>query len=139
MTTFKRMLSIAIIEMTIAGCATHTTTSTTSTLSSSGAAQRYGTVVEVREDVHRTQGNPAAGAAAGAIIGGAATRGRVAGAAGGAAIGAGLSSGSSEIRRYQVRVQFEDGSVRTFAYEGGTPLRPGDQVVTTSNGRIALR
>lgn len=131
---------VAVMTASVAGCATHTTTQTTWTTPQGGGAQRYGTVVEVRETIQRRQGNPAGGAAVGAVVGGSLGRtraGTVAGAAGGAAIGAGMSQGSSQNVRYDVRVQFEDGSTRTFVYGGGTLFRPGDTVVTTPNGGLA--
>src|SRR4051812_18821646 len=78
-----------------------TTTSTTSTVWTEGAAAplRSGHVESVQEIVQRTQGNPAAGALAGALIGGLlfghgpAT---LIGAAGGAAVGAAASQGYGE-------------------------------------------
>ena len=112
---------------------------TTRTMASSGAAHRYGTVVEVREDIHRTEGNPAAGAAAGAIVGGTMARRPLAGAAGGAAIGAGMSRDQPRPVAIRFACNFEDGSMRTFAYEGGPRLHPGDQAMTTQNGRLARR
>jgi outer membrane lipoprotein SlyB len=94
-------------------------------------------VTYVREIVQRTDGNPAGGAVAGALIG-ALIGGRgpaaLLGAAGGAAVGASVSQGHSETRRYNVTVQFDDGTMQTFSYGGYSPFNPGEVVVQTPRG-----
>ena len=98
---------------------------------------RYGHVAYVRETVQRTDGNHAGGAVAGALIGAfLGGRGPAAlfGAAGGAAVGASVSQGHSETRRYDVVVQFDDGTMQTFSYGGYSPFNPGEVVVQTPRG-----
>lgn len=120
------------------GCATTTTSSTTFEPPPAFTARsRYGHVAWVRENVQRTDGNPPAGAVTGAIVGALiGGRGPAAlfGAAGGAAVGASVSQGHSESRRYDVMVQFDDGSSRIFCYGGYSPFRPGEPVVLTARG-----
>jgi outer membrane lipoprotein SlyB len=122
-----------------AGCATTTTTSTTWTDPAAVGYGRSGTVESVQEIVHRTQGNPGAGAVAGRLIGGLLFGGgrgpaAVAGAVGGAAIGAAASQGTSEQRSYQIVVRFDDGGYGEFVYGGYSPFRPSERVVVTPGG-----
>jgi outer membrane lipoprotein SlyB len=132
---------IAVLgTVSVFGCATTSTTSTT--LTAPDTYPRYGTVEAVREIVRRVQGNPVGGAVAGALIGGVLFGGHggpstLFGATAGAAAGAALSQGSSENRIYEVRVRFEDGSTGVFRYAGFSPYRPGEQVVLTPNGLAA--
>jgi outer membrane lipoprotein SlyB len=120
------------------GCVTTTTSSTTFEASPAPTVySHYGHVVWLRENVQRTDGNPAAGAVAGAIVGALiGGRGPAAlfGAAGGAAVGASVSQGHSESRRYDVMVQFDDGAARIFFYGGHSPFLPGEPVVLTPRG-----
>jgi outer membrane lipoprotein SlyB len=111
---------------------------------------RTGRVSSIRETVHRSRGNPAAGAVAGAAIGGIlgsmlgarghhrhyhpSAAGAVVGAAGGAMVGAVVSQGSSEERTYEVFVRFDDGGYETFVYSGHAPFRVGDAVQLTPSG-----
>ena len=139
MKTF-RIVALLLIGGTAAGCATTTRSSTTWTAPQPVASEswaRRGRVAWVREDVQRRDGNPAAGAAAGAVIGaliGGRGPGMLFGAAGGAAVGAAASQGHAEARRYDVMVQFEDGSWQVFSYGGYAPFQPGEYVVQTPQG-----
>jgi hypothetical protein len=56
------------------------------------------------------------------------------GAAGGAAVGAAASQGHAETRRYDVMVQFEDGTWQVFSYGGYAPFQPGEDVIQTPQG-----
>lgn len=142
----SQILALAVIAPVLAsGCVVTTTRSTTWTDQGPQYQDwaRYGRVDQVREIVQETRGDPAGGAVAGAIIGGlfgSAMGGRhngaatVAGAIGGAMIGANASQGGTVSRRYEVTVRFDDGGVQTFVYANGSPFRPGDGVVQTSQG-----
>jgi outer membrane lipoprotein SlyB len=155
-----RHVALALLPMLVLPACVATTT-TTRTWGDPYAQQqewaRYGRVEQVRETVHRQQGDPAAGAFAGAIIGGllgAAVGGgthydrwgyahhgngaasAVVGAVGGAAVGAAASSGAAEDRSYEVFVRFEDGGSETFTYRGYLPFRPGDAVTLTPRGLV---
>ncbi len=110
-----------------------------------GEWARYGRVESIQEVVRRQEGNPAGGAVAGAIIGGllgnamsyGSGAGTVVGAAGGAMVGAAASSqATSEQRRFEVYVRFEDGGVERFIYQGPPPYRVGDAVTLTPRGLI---
>ncbi len=135
-----RLIAFLIIGGLAAGCATTTRSSTTWTAPQPAASEswaRRGHVEWIRENVQRRDGNPAAGAAAGAVIGallGGRGPGMLFGAAGGAAVGAAASQGHSEAHRYDVMVQFEDGSWQVFSYGGDAPFQPGEQVVQTPQG-----
>ena len=101
----------------------------------------YGRVTQVRETVDQYRGDPAAGAVAGAVVGGvvgsAMTRGHGGGffgAIAGAMIGADASRGGETRWRYDVTVRYDDGSLRTYFYDGWTPFRVGDEVVLSSRG-----
>ncbi len=119
---------------------------------------RYGRVESIQEVVRRQEGNPGAGAVAGAILGGllgstigghthydrwgyahhhASGAGAVVGAVGGAMVGAAASQGSSEQRRFEVYVRFEDGGVERFLFPGPPPYRVGDAVTLTPRGLVA--
>ena len=132
-----RVLALALAVPAL-GCGTTTTSSTTWT--DPGAPVPYprgGRVESVQEIVHRTEGNPAAGALAGALIGGFLFgRGpaRLFGAGAGAAVGAAASSGVSEARSYQVLVHFDDNTYGMFVYRGYSPFAPGQRVVLTPQG-----
>jgi outer membrane lipoprotein SlyB len=103
---------------------------------------RYGRVEQIRETVHRQQGDPAGGAVAGAIIGGLLGNawsggrgaGTVAGAIGGAMVGAASSQGQAEQRVYEVFVRFDDGALEPFVYQGYLPFQVGEPVVLTAQG-----
>lgn len=101
----------------------------------------YGHVSQVRETVVQYQGDPAAGALAGAVVGGllgsAISHGHGGGLFGamtGAMIGADASRGGAPQFRYDVTVRFDDGSLRTYVYEGWCPFRVGERVVLSSAG-----
>jgi outer membrane lipoprotein SlyB len=119
---------------------------------------RYGRVESIQEVVRRQEGNPGAGAVAGAIVGGllgsaigghthydrwgyahtqGSGTGAVVGAVGGAMVGAAASQGSSEQRRFEVFVRFEDGGVERFVFPGPPPHRVGDAVSLTARGLVA--
>jgi outer membrane lipoprotein SlyB len=120
-------------------CATTTTTRTTWTDPAAAGYGRAGNVASVQEIVHRTEGNPGAGAIAGGLIGGLLFGGgrgpaAVAGAVGGAAVGAAASQGSTEERTYQIVVRFDDGGYGEFVYAGFSPFGPGERVVVTPGG-----
>jgi outer membrane lipoprotein SlyB len=101
----------------------------------------YGRVTQVRETIHQYAGDPVAGAFAGAAIG--ALFGEVLsgghgggfyGAMTGAMIGADASRGYGERRLYEITVRYDEGSLRTYVYEGQAPFRVGDDVVLSSRG-----
>lgn len=119
---------------------------------------RYGRVESIQQVTRRTEGNPGAGAVAGAVVGsilgsaigghthydrwGYAHRsgsgaGALVGAVGGAMVGAAASQGSSEQRRFEVYVRFEDGGVERFIFPGPPPYRVGDAVSLTPRGLVA--
>jgi len=132
-------LALVLLVTLAPACATTTTTSTTWTDPAAPGYGRGGSVESVQEIVHRTEGNPAAGAVAGALIGGLLFGGgrgpaAVAGALGGAAIGAAASQGTSEQRTYRIVVRFDDGGFGEFMYAGYAPFRPGERVVVTPDG-----
>ena len=117
------------------------TTTTASTGPMQGDWVLYGRVENVRQTIHREQGDPAGGAVAGAVVGGVLGTllggrgfGTFFGAAEGAAIGAETSRGDSMGRTFEVFVRFDDGSLRTFVYQEQLPFRPGDYVVWTAQG-----
>jgi outer membrane lipoprotein SlyB len=101
----------------------------------------YGQVSQVRETVVQYRGDPAAGAFAGAVVGGllgsAISHGHGGGFFGamtGSMIGAEASRGGPPQWRYDVTVRFDDGSLRTYVYEGWCPFRVGERVVLSSSG-----
>ena len=131
---------IAVCAATAAGgCVATSTTWTTARVDDSWA--QFGTVESVQQITLRVPGvpgGPAVGAVAGALIGGYLSRGdgpsTVLAAAAGAAIGASASQRGSETRSYRVRVRFDDGSWRTFVFDGSSPFWPGDPIVLTPRG-----
>jgi outer membrane lipoprotein SlyB len=150
----RPMSAFLLLPVLLGACVTTTTRSTTWG-DPQGPAERYGRVQTIQEIVERRQGDPGAGAVAGAIIGGvlgsamgghahrdrqgrvhqhASGAGAVGGAVLGAVVGAAASQERSERRFYDVVVQFEDGGVETFRYEGGVPFRAGDALVLGPNG-----
>ena len=144
MTTRLAALAIAP-ALFLSGCvATSTTTRTWGEPYADPYEQnaRYGRVEQVRETIHRQQGDPAGGAVAGAIVGGIVgsnmDRGRgpggLIGALFGAAVGANASQGAAEERIYEVFVRFEDGGWESFAYRGYLPFQVGDQVRFAGRG-----
>jgi len=157
----RRLAALAILPALLGACVTASTTRTTwvdPAAQPPPAPIRYGRVEAIRETVHRQQGDPAAGAVAGAVIGGllgsalgshtvydrwgygyrATDPGATfAGAVGGAMVGAAASQAASgEDRVYEVFVRFEDGSLQTFAYRGGTPFSVGEAVSLTPQGLV---
>jgi outer membrane lipoprotein SlyB len=133
-----RTLSLALLfTLGLGGCYATTTTATTYAAPEPEWA-RPGYVQWIREVVDRREGNPAGGAVAGAIIGGLLfghnAPSTIVGAAAGAAVGAAASQGSSESRRYEVAVRFDDGAFQTFIYPNGSPFRPGEPVMLTPRG-----
>ena len=132
-----RMSGLALVAL-LSGCATTQTTTTTWTDPTGYSYARPGQVEAVQEVVRHTEGQPVLGALTGALVGGAIFGGRgtagVVGAAGGAAVGAAASQGSSESRRYNVIVRFDDGGRNTFVYGDYSPFRPGERVVLTPQG-----
>jgi outer membrane lipoprotein SlyB len=101
----------------------------------------YGRVSQVRETVEQYRGDPAGGAVAGAVVGGVVGHaltgghgGGFLGAVTGAMIGADASRGHGERWFYEVTVRFDEGSLRTYHYEGQVPFRVGDEVVLSSRG-----
>jgi outer membrane lipoprotein SlyB len=141
----KRPQALSLMLLFTLGADGCVATTTTSTTWGPGPGQqpweRPGSVEWVREEVHRTQGDPAGGAIAGAIIGGllgGRGGGAVVGAIGGAIVGASASQGSSETRLYQVAVRFNDGGLQVFHYEGYAPFAPGQPVVQTPQGLVPM-
>ena len=102
----------------------------------------YGRVTQISETVQEFRGDPVAGAATGAVVGGLLGSamsgghggGGVFGAVAGAMIGADASRGAPPRWSYDVTVRYDDGSLRTYRYEGQVPFRVGDAVVLTSRG-----
>lgn len=101
----------------------------------------YGRVAQITETVDEFRGDPVAGAAVGAVVGGllgsAMTHGHGGGFFGamtGAIIGADASRGSGARWSYDVTVRYQDGSLRTYRYDGQVPFRVGDEVVFSSRG-----
>jgi outer membrane lipoprotein SlyB len=106
----------------------------------------YGRVAQIRETVEEYRGDPGAGAVAGAVVGGVVGHGLTGGHGGGllgavagAMIGADASSGHGARWFYEVTVRYDDGSLRTYYYEGQQPFRVGDEVVLSSRGLAARR
>lgn len=125
-----------VVALSLAGCATESTTRTTMYSGGDVAYQgggRTGTVDSVTVVTNRREGRPVAGAAAGALAGGLIFHSGAA-AAGGAIAGAALSSGRSESQTLEVIVRFDDGQVGSFNYQGDAPFRPGDRVILTRDG-----
>jgi outer membrane lipoprotein SlyB len=143
---------LLVPALILSGCASTITTTRTWGDPSPYAEPwaRTGRVSAIRETVHRSQGNPAAGAVAGAAVGGIlgsmlgarghhrhyhpSAAGAVLGAAGGAMVGAVASQGSYEDRTYEVAVRFDDGGYQAFVYSGYAPFRVGDPVQLTPSG-----
>ena len=139
MKLMRSFLGIALLAVLVPACATTSAEPWNQPTTDNWVL--YGRVENVRQTVHRDQGDPAAGAAAGAIIGGVlgtALGGRgfgtFVGAAEGAMIGAQTSQGSYVGYSFEVFVRFDDGSLRRFVYENQLPFRPGDYVVWTAQG-----
>jgi outer membrane lipoprotein SlyB len=124
--------------------------SSTRTWSEPGTAPQdervwYGRVAQISETVEAYRGDPVAGAAAGAVIGGvlgsAMTQGHgggLFGAMAGAMIGADASRGGETRWFYDVTVRYDEGSLRTYRYEGQVPFRVGDQVMLSARGLSRL-
>jgi len=136
-----RIALLGCLPLFVTACVATRVTSRTWGEPDGASYGRQGRVEWVREIVETQQGNPAGGAVAGAVVGGllgSAITGRpggtLLGAVGGAAVGASASQGSAERRSYQVAVRFDDGALRVFRYEGGTPFRVGDAVAWTRRG-----
>jgi outer membrane lipoprotein SlyB len=117
--------------------------STTRTWSEPQAAEPvwHGQVIQVSETVEELRGDPAAGAVAGAVVGGVLGSalshghgGGLFGALAGAMIGADASRVQQTRWFHDVVVRFDDGSLRTYRYEGQAPFRVGDPVVLSSRG-----
>jgi len=105
----------------------------------------YGQVTQVRETVEQLRGDPAAGAVAGAVVGGLVGNalsgghgGGLFGALAGAMIGADASNVHEERWLYEVTVRYQDGSLRTYPYQGQVPFRVGDEVMLSSRGLARL-
>jgi outer membrane lipoprotein SlyB len=142
MTRFASLLLIPAVLGT--GCvAAQTRTRTWS--DQQGQDQReqvwYGRVAQISETVQEYRGDPAGGAVAGAVVGGVVGHalsgghgGGLFGAVAGAMIGADASRGQGSRWYYEVTVRYEDGSLRTYYYEGQVPFRVGDEVVLSSRG-----
>jgi outer membrane lipoprotein SlyB len=143
----SQLAALALVPaLALTGCVTaSTSTRTWGDPSGDPAYQqeqwvRYGRVDQIRETVHRQQGNPAGGAVAGAVVGGILGSaleprgGGLVGAIGGAMFGAAASQGAAEDRYYEVFVRFEDGGAQTFVYQGHLPFRVGDDVQLTPRG-----
>jgi outer membrane lipoprotein SlyB len=138
------LLAASIPALLLSGCVA--TTSYSRTLDDAdgpGAPPQLldGTILSIREVVHRTQGDPGGGAVAGsflgALLGGALTGdagGAFVGAVGGAAVGAASSQGYDEQRTYVVYVRFDDGSRGRITYYSPPPWRAGDRVRQTARG-----
>ncbi len=126
------------------GCVgVRTTTRTWTEQSADGPQEQvwYGRVVQVRETVEEYRGDPAGGAVAGAVVGGMVGHalsgghgGGLFGAMAGAMIGADASRGRGARIFYEVTVRYDDGSLRTYPYEGQAPFRVGEEVVLSSHG-----
>jgi outer membrane lipoprotein SlyB len=126
--------------------------STTRTWAEDGTAPAeeqvwYGRVAQITETVEAYRGDPVAGAAAGAVVGGvlgsAMTHGHgggggLFGALAGAMIGADASRGGETRWLYDVTVRYDEGSLRTYRYQGQVPFRVGDQVVLSARGLARL-
>jgi outer membrane lipoprotein SlyB len=124
--------------------------STTRTWSEEGTAPAneqvwYGRVARISETVEDLRGDPVGGAAAGAVVGGvlgsAMSRGHgggLFGAVAGAMIGADASRGGETRYLYDVTVRYDEGSLRTYRYQGQVPFRVGDPVVLSSRGLARL-
>jgi len=126
------------------GCVgAQSTTRTWSDQPASGQEEQvwYGRVAQVRETVEQLRGDPAAGALAGAVVGGVIgevlSRGHGGGFFGaltGATIGAEASRVNETRWTQDVTVRFDDGSIRTYHYQGPAGFRVGDPVVLSSRG-----
>lgn len=143
--TTPRLATLLLVPALLAsGCVGVRTT--TRTWSEDAGVQEneqvwYGRVTQIRETVQQYRGDPAAGAVAGAVVGGvvgsAMTHGHgggLFGAIAGAMIGADASRGGETRRLYEITVRYEDGSLRTYLYDGWAPFRVGDDVTLTSRG-----
>lgn len=151
----SRPISALLLLPVLLGACVTTTTRSTTWGDPAGPSERYGRVQSIQETVERREGQPGAGAVAGALIGGvlgsalgadthwdrygrrhshASGAGAVGGAVVGAVVGAAASQGQSERRFYDLVVQFEDGGVERFRYEGAAPFRVGDALVLGPNG-----
>jgi outer membrane lipoprotein SlyB len=143
-----RLATLLLPALLFTGCVG--VRSTTRTWSEDGTAPAeeqvwYGRVAQIAETVEAYRGDPVAGAAAGAVVGGvlgsAMTRGHgggLFGALAGAMIGADASRGGETRWLYDVTVRYDEGSLRTYRYQGQVPFRVGDQVVLSSRGLARL-
>jgi outer membrane lipoprotein SlyB len=145
-----RLATLLLPVLLISGCVG--VQSTTRTWSEEGAAPGeeqlwYGRVAQISETVEGSRGDPVAGAAAGAVIGGVLgstmSRGHgggggLFGALAGAMIGADASRGGETRFFYDVTVRYDEGSLRTYRYQGQVPFRVGDPVVLSPRGLARL-
>jgi outer membrane lipoprotein SlyB len=145
-----RLATLLLPVLLISGCVG--VQSTTRTWSEDGAAPAneqvwYGRVAQISETVEASRGDPVAGAAAGAVIGGVLgstmSRGHgggggLFGALAGAMIGADASRGGETRFFYDVTVRYDEGSLRTYRYQGQVPFRVGDPVVLSPRGLARL-
>ena len=108
------------------------------------ACKSCGSVVDVKTVEQKGEAS-GAGAVIGGIAGGVLghqigsgrgnTAATVAGAAGGAYAGHQIEKNKNKKTAYQVVVQMEDGSTRTFDFSGPTAFKTGDKV-KVSNGKL---
>ena len=132
----------SLVPVLLAGCVATTTQTRTWSEPGAGEWARYGRVESIRENVRRTEGNPAGGAIAGAVVGGllgtvmsgGRAEGTAAGMIGGAVVGATASQGAPEQRWYEVFVRFQDGALERFVYDGAAPFGVGESVAQTPRG-----
>jgi outer membrane lipoprotein SlyB len=146
-----RLTALAIAPLLLSACVTASTTTRTWGEPYGNAPEPYlrvGRVEQVRETIHRQQGDPAGGAVAGAVVGGIVGStlsggrgpGGLIGALFGAAVGANASSqANAEERIYEVFVRFEDGGYESFAFRGYLPFQPGETVAWGPRGLERLQ
>ena len=146
--TTTRLAALFLVPVFLGSGCVATRTSTRTWTDQPGEQEQvwYGRVTQVRETVEEYRGDPAGGAVAGAVVGGILGNalsgghggGGFFGAVTGAMIGADASRGHGERWYYEVTVRYDEGSLRTYYYEGQAPFRVGDEVVLSSRG-LALR
>ncbi len=139
-----RLATLLLPALLVSGCVgvqTSTRTFTDQQGQDPTAQVWYGRVAQITETVEEFRGDPVAGAAVGAVVGGllgsAMTHGHGGGFFGamtGAIIGADASRGSGARWSYDVTVRYQDGSLRTYRYDGQVPFRVGDEVMLSSSG-----
>jgi outer membrane lipoprotein SlyB len=141
----RRLATLLLVTAVLAtGCVGVSSRTRTFSEGDAGTAEEqvwYGRVSQIRETVEQYRGDPAGGAVAGAVVGGVVGHaltgghgGGFFGAVTGAMIGADASRGRGERWFYEVTVRFDEGSLRTYFYEGQAPFRVGDDVVLSSRG-----